>query len=315
MVLSGATVSAGRALLQPLLRRVALIAIVAAALAGCGGSSSNLPSASRLLSQTFGANLAKIHSGQLSLALKADLKGLATFAGKPIVLQLSGPFDVSSAAGAAFDFRATLTLAGTSLPLGLLSTGKALYLEVAGTYYSLPASVESSLGATGSSGAAGSSNLLGRLGIDPLSWVANPQVLGTTTVAGVTTYHLTGQLAVSQLLGDLAKLARHASAVAGSSITKQLTPANLTQLASTIESARVDVYSGTADRILRELHVAIRFSIPPAGRSSLGGLSGGSIDLDVTISDLNASEKITAPASSEPFKDLLGGSGGLGSLF
>jgi hypothetical protein len=84
-------------------------------------------------------------------------------------------------------------------------------------------------------------------------------------------------------------------------------------VASAIKSAQVDIYVGSADHILREFRIALDFVIPGADQSSLGGLTSGSISLDVTLTNLNAPETITAPKSSEPFSDLLGG-GGIGSL-
>jgi len=320
MVLSAPPVSASRALLQRHLRRVALVSatvLAAVGIAACGGSSSNATAvnSTRLLAQTFGANFAKIHSGDLSLSISADLKGLKSLHGQPISLQLSGPFTDSAGTGTAFNFGATVTLAGTTLPVGVLSTGKALYVEVAGSYYTLPASIESSLTKTAQAGGASpsSSNILTKLGISPASWLTNPQVVGTKMVGGVDTDQLTAKLDVSQLLSDSAKLATHIAGVAGPSLSKELSPSNLTQLDSTVDSARVDIYSGVSDHVLREFSTAITFTVPPAGQSALDGLTGGSLSLDLTITNLNAQETIAPPSSSQPFSDLLGG-GSLGSL-
>jgi hypothetical protein len=318
MVLSGLPVSASRALLQRHLRRaaVALAAVLAGVgLAACGGSSNTTANAQKLLSQTFKANFAKIHSGVLSLSISADLAGLKSLGGRPISLQLSGPFNETAGTVTAFDFGATATVDASTLPVGIISTGKALYVEVAGTYYSLPASIASSIArSVHSTGATSSSSLLAQLGINPLSWLTAPTLVGTKMVGGVDTDHLTAQLDVRELLNDVAKLASGTSGITGASLSKELTPSNLDQLASTVSSAHVEVYTGASDHILREFAVAVRFSIPLIGQSSLGGLTGGSLDLDLTITNLNAPETITAPSSSEPFSDLLGSSGALGSL-
>ncbi len=301
--------------MQRHLRRVALagaVLVATASIAACGSSSPSV-NAQRLLSQTFRANLSKIHSGTLSLTISAKLNGLRSLHGQPVSLQLSGPFSVGSSSGTKFDFGATVTVSGTTLPVGLLSTGRATYVEVAGTYYSAPASVASGLAAlSGSSGT--SANLLTTLGINPLSWLTNAQYAGTKMVGGVASDHLTAQLDVRGLLSDVAKLAGHASALIGSSLSTELSPSNLDQLASTISSARVDIYTGASDHVLRGFSTAIAFEIPLIGQSSLGGLTGGQIALDVTITNLNAPETFTGPSSSQPFSDLLGGSGGLAGL-
>jgi hypothetical protein len=319
MVLSDAPVSAGRTLLQHHLRQVALAAstvIAGAAIAACGGSSGAATSATHLLSQTFTANVGKIHSGDLALTIRADLDGIKRLGGKPLELQLSGPFTERVGSATAFDFSATVSLAGSTLPVALLSTGRAVYLEFGGTYYALPPSVESAFAKElqSSSASGGSANVLTKLGINPLSWLTSPKLVGRTPVAGVETDHLTAQLDVASLLGDLSKLMSRSGAVAGSrSLAKALTPTSLAEVATAVTSTRVAVYSGVGDHILREFSAALTFAIPAAAQPAMGGLTGGSIDLDATIANLNAPETITPPSSSQPFRDLLGG-GGLPSL-
>jgi hypothetical protein len=308
MVLSNAPVSAGRTLLQHHLRQVALAfgtALAGVVIAACGGSSSSSLSVTHLLSQTLAANVGKIHSGELALTIRADLDGVELLGGKPVELQLSGPFTEPAGSATAFDFSATVSEAGSTLPVAVLSTGRAVYVEFGGTYYVLPSSVESSLAKAVQSQSAtgGSSGLLANLGIDPLSWLTSPKLAGTT------------QIEVPRLLGDVAKVMSRSSAVAGSpSLAKELTPANLHEIASAVTSAHVGIYSGTSDHILREFSAALTFTIPAAAQGSLGGLTGGSLDVTATIANLNAQETITPPSSSEPFRDLLGGSGGVPSL-
>lgn len=295
--------------------------VVVSAVAACGGSSNGGADAARVLSQTFSANVAKIHSGELSLTLHANLNGLKSVGGKPVSIQLAGPFSEPTGGPPSFALSATVTFDGQTLPIGVTSTGKALYLEFAGTYYALPASVAAGLahaiptGATGptDTGATGATNMLSSLGINPLTWLTNPKIVGTATVGGVLTDHLTAQVDVAQLLSDVAKLASHSSGLAGKSVTKQLSAANLSQFASAIQSARVDIYSGANDHILREFSAAVSFAIPPADKSAVDGLTGGSLTVGVTITNLNTPETITPPASSQPFSDLVGG-GGLPSL-
>jgi len=320
MVLSNAPVSAGRTLLQHHLRQVALAfgtLLAGAAIAACGGSSPTAVSATHLLSQTFSANLGKIQSGELALTVRADLDGVRRLGGKPLSLQLSGPFTEHAGSVTAFDFSATVTEAGSTLPVAVLSTGKAFYIEFGGTYYALPSRLESSLAKVvrSSSGTGGFSTLLTKLGINPLSWLTAPKLVGTTIVSGVETDHLTARLDVAQLLGEVAKLMSASGVISGSSsLARALTPANLDQIASSVNSARVGVYSGADDHILREFSATLTFTIPTAAQRSLGGLTGGSFELDATIANLNTPETIIPPSSSEPFRDLLGASGGVPSL-
>ncbi len=289
--------------------------LTAAVVAACGGSSSSDATAHVLLAQTFGTNAAKVDSGDLALTIDADLKGFKTFHGQPVELQLSGPFSENAGQGTAFDFSATATVEGQTVPLAVLSTGTALYLEFGGTYYALPASIDSALAKSAQSqGATGdSSDMLSQLGIDPRSWLTDPKIVGTTQVGGVATQHLTAQIDVSRLLADVGKIAGHLSGATGRKAASMLSSANLQQVASDINSAQVDIYTGVSDHILREFRLAVAFTIPGAEQSALDGLTGGSLTIDATLTNLGATETITPPSSSQPLSNLLGG-GGLSGL-
>jgi hypothetical protein len=244
----------------------------------------------------------------MSLTLHATLKGLSGAGGQPISFQGSGPFATSPAGKAALDLNSTLTVAGQTIPIGLIVLGgKGEYLEFAGTYYSLPLSSSTSAAATGASGDAG---LMNSLGIHPLDWLTNPQLVGTPAVDGVKTDHLSAGIAVSTLLADVVKLARSEkgfSKTAGSALNS----ANLSEISSAITASHVDIYSGVSDHVLRRMSLSIAFSVPSVAQSSAGGLKGGSVSFQFDITNLNAPESIKAPAHAQPFSSLLGGSGGL----
>lgn len=284
-----------------------VIALLAAlVIAACGGSSTKATGPATLLSQTLGPGLGEIHSGDLSLTIDADLRGLKALGGQPISLVASGPF---SSRG--FDLSATVTLKGSTVPVGILSTGKAIYIEFAGTYYALPAGaagarLKSALPTSGASGAAG---LLSSLGIDPLSWLEDAKIVGSSPVGGVATQHLTAQVDIAKALGDAATLARRLGGKEASSV---FSGADLSELVSAINSAKLDLYAGTRDHILRELRFAISFTVPPAAQSALDGVTAGSFTIDAQISNLNAPEAaITAPKSPQPLSGLLSGVSGL----
>lgn len=299
--------------LQRRMQRASTIGIVLLALlalAACGGSSSKATTPTTLLSQTLGSGLGEIHSGDLSLTVDADLRGLKTLGGQPISLVASGPFS-DDGGPEAFDLSATVTVKGTTVPVGIRSTGKAIYVEFAGTYYSLPSSVSgfrlrSALPTTGASGAAG---LLSRLGIQPLSWLTGTRVVGSATVGGVATQHLTAQVDIAKVVRDVATLA---SRIGGKKASSVLSGADLSELVSAINSAQIDLYTGTRDHILRELRFAISFTVPPAAQSTLDGVTAGSFTIDAQISNLNAPEAaITAPKNPQPLSGLLSGASGL----
>jgi hypothetical protein len=216
---------------------------------------------------------------------------------------------------AKFNFSATANYAGAAIPLSIVSTGKALYVEFGGTYYALPASMTRPLlSSTVVSGASSTTSLLARLGIDPRSWLTNAQLVGSATVGGVATTHLTAKVDVAKMLSDVGTLLSRMSSLLGASRASSPTASELSQLASVITSARVDVYTGTSDHVIREFRFAVDVTVPPADRSAVDGLTGGSVTLDLTISNLNTHQSIVTPSSSEPLSDLLDSSGPLSAL-
>jgi len=312
MVLSPLTVRASCSHpLQRQLQRVCLAALIVSALLGlaaCGGSSTTSASPKKLLSETFGSDLAKIRSGVLSLTLNVDLDGLKSLGGKPVSLQLSGPFIVSGGAANEFDFAATLGVKGQTVPVGLISAAGKTYLEFGGSAYSLPTSTFTShIPTTGASGGAG---MLSKLGIQPVDWLTGLRVIGSAAVGGVATTHVTGQIDVADVVTDLAKLASKLPGAEGRTITKELTPINQGVIASAVTSSAIDIYVGAHDHLLRESRIALAFTIPALAQSALDGVTGGSFALDATITGLNSPQTITAPKSSQPLSHLLGGGGG-----
>jgi len=66
---------------------------------------------------------------------------------------------------------------------------------------------------------------------------------------------------------------------------------------------------------VRRLDLAVAFSVPAGAGSLLGGLSGGSLRLDATLSALNQPQTITAPSGAQPASHLLNGVFDLESRF
>lgn len=303
------------------LRRLTVVplAVGAAALtlAACGGGGNKAAvklTPAQLVSTTFSPSHA-VNSGRLSVAATVTLKGLKQLGGKPISLDLSGPFTRTDAALAV-----TVTIASSTLNLGLDRLAGQSYVGIEGTFYKLPAN-GSVLGLklptpSAAAGATGPSGIFGALGVDPASWISSPRDEGTVSIGGVDTEHLSAQLNVANILGSVTKLASGATGASSS------LGSTLTLLQSAINTAKIDVYTGTADHIVRRVHLAIDFSVPPLAAGAVGGLTGGSLDVDATLTDVNQPQTIAAPANAQPASGLLNGLfalesklGKLGSLF
>ncbi len=297
------------------LRRLAAIPLAvgaAAAIAACGGgghtpkSTTIKASPASLVSQSFSASDA-INSGQVALSVALKLDGIAQLGSKPITLDVSGPFERSAGHQISTDLAATVSIAGSTANLGFDAVNNKLYVGIAGTFYELPASVtpKSSLGATGASG------MLSALGINPKTWLTDPHIVGTADVGGVTTEHLTAQVNIANVLNDLSKVV----ASTGSTGAGATSNTALTLVESAISSAQVDIYTGVTDHIVRKFDLAIDFTVPQIAAAALDGLTGGSLNLDVTLTQLGQSQTITAPANPQPSSKLLNGVFALESQF
>jgi hypothetical protein len=298
--------------MQRALRAGAVLLATAAVLGGvaaCGGSSGGggHADATKLVSDTFGPEASKIHSGDLSLSLDLSLQGISAVPGS-IGIAASGPFDVTPGQLPELDLDATVSVGGSTIPLGIISAGGSVYVSFAGTAYELPASIVGSIDRQAAS-ANGGGSLLTSLGIDPRSWLVGAKDLGSSTVGGVSTDHVTAQVDVGRFAGDLQKILAHTSSGL-SGAAASLGGADLGLLGQIVKSASVDIYTGASDHIVREFRLAAVLDVPQADQSKLGGLTGGSFTIDATITNLNAPETIKPPASSKPLSGLLSGLSG-----
>lgn len=291
---------------------VLAVALTATVLAACGSSdgpgSADDPArdAATILQQTF-SGAKSIKSGQLGLTLKTQGKGA-----KPTTIALTGPFQ-SNGTDKVPSFDLTLALAnqGQTFTVGGTSTGTKGYLTVAGTSYVLDDKTFAGFakGYTSSqrsSTAPKDAPTIAKLGIDPRRWLTAPKIAGSTTAGGADTIHVVAGIAVPALLRDLNQLLGKAGGAkvpaTGGSVPKALTAAQLTEAQKAISGVKVDVFTGTSDKTLRRMVVAFDLTLTPG--KTLYGFAGGRVTLDLTISDLNQPQTITAPADAQPFSVL-----------
>jgi hypothetical protein len=298
---------------------------VPVAVGACGGGGHNkqaaaVKSPAKLVSASFAASDA-INSGRVSLALEVRLDGIKQLGGKPISLTVSGPFR-RDGGGISTDLQATVSAASASAKIGFVRVGRTSYVGIDGTFYELPAGGIGKLvtGASGLSGVSGlsgaaprvhSTGPLSSLGIDPRSWLQDAHMAGQKTIGGVLTDHLAAQIDIANVLNDISKLIGGSAGTGAASTSTSV----LELVQSAITTAKVDIYTGVADHIIREFDLDIAFSVPSLAAGVLGGLTGGSLKLDLTLTDLGGPQTITAPAGARPASQLLNGVFALESRF
>jgi len=289
---------------------VLLATLASLAIAACGSSSSSSSEdASTLLKQTFTGSH-KVSSGNLNIAVTVDPSGSTTFSG-PIKLSFGGPFQ-SSAGGKLpqSDFTVSVSALGKSGSLGLLSTGKSGYVTLQGTSYQLPQAtfqkLESSLSQVGTTGNGSGSGTLAKLGIRPLDWLQNPKVVGTESVGGTDTTHVTANINVAAFLNDFSTFLQKASTlgVSGTSAaSKGLSASIRSEIAGAVKNPRFDVWTGNSDKTLRRLTVALTVPVTGATSTQLGGLRSADIGVSMQYGDVNQPQTIAAPKTVRPYSE------------
>src|SRR5439155_1248263 len=163
-------------------------------------------------------------------------------------------------------------------------------------YYSVPSQQLAS-------GRQGSRTDLSALGIHPRSWVKEVKSEGTALVGGVQTDHVSAGVDTGKVVDDLAELASKSGAAQVSRVSGE----DEKKLKDVLHDARLDVYSGRADGILRKL--SMHSEVDASGRS-------GKVDFNVEFIDINKPQNIVAPLNSRPFSQLETDLqvGGLGAL-
>ena len=194
------------------------------------------------------------------------------------------------------------SLGGQPIRAGVLSTGKQGYLELGGTTYRVGTELEDALGKALTGGKGGG---FAPLGLDPSAWVVKARTQGTERVAGVETERIAGEIDVQRLLADVAKL------LSGSGADGLESPKLRTQIADSVKSSRVEVWTGVQDRILRQLAIAVDFAFEDKADHPMG-LDGGRMNLRVTLDGVNETPvEVKAPKGARPLSDLAAGLGGL----
>jgi hypothetical protein len=285
---------------------LALALPIPAAVAGCGGGgSSNDEDPQQVLDQTFN-NPTKITSGNLDIGISGSVEGEQS---GDFDVSISGPFQAEENDPTAFpQFDLTANVSGSaggpsiSFDGSLIATKDNAYVEYQDQAYEVGTDLfkqfaSSYAQAAQQSQAQKDQNFFQQFGIDPSTWLTNVSNEGTTDVEGTDTIHVHGDADVAKILSDIQKASQQAGGA-----TEQLTPEQIEQVKSSVKEASIDVYSGTDDKLLRKLDLALSIA-PPAGTS--GGVSSVDVNFSIAFSDVNEPQTITAPSNAKPLEDLL----------
>lgn len=264
------------------------------ALAACGGDGAGDSTAAKdLLEQTFAKTASDLKSGRLVVDGKLAPEGVLALGG-PITLKVSGPFSYMRARQLpSFDLAAQARIAGRRLPAGAISDGKHAFLVFDGDHYAVDGKRLGKLRARSAAGG------IAALGIDPRRWIKDAQEKGSQRLGGVDTVRIAGGVDVPALLADVEQLVGRLPA------PKQGSTQQRKRITEAVKSARVELWSGKQDKILRQLLVRVEFDFPAGSEPPIMGLDKGMIELRARVFDVNAARvKVSAPARARPLSKL-----------
>lgn len=260
----------------------------------------------------------KIKSGVIELALQITPSG-STSITKPIEVSFGGPFmDTGVGKLPESDFTIAISAQGHRGALQVISAAGKGFITVSGQSYRMPAAtfknLESGFGSIASSGGASSGNsgnaksakgAFAALGIKPLDWLVRPQIVGTTMLGGVKTTRVRAGLNATAMLHDLSKLIGETSkfgvSSTSSSVPHSISSATQRRIAHALGSPSFNVWTGSADKLIRKLTLTASIPVTGQTRTELGGMRSATVTLDFEYRDLNRPQTITAPSATKPY--------------
>jgi hypothetical protein len=293
---------------------LAALLALATAFAACGGGGDKSDESPQTVVDE--ATLQGIDSGQLDVSL--DVKAAGKEGGN-LDVNLSGPFQ-GAGAGKLPQLDMTAKAKGkvngqnVDFDGGLTLLPNSAYVEYEGTEYEVDPTtfsfVQSALkqaqqqgGAAGESpGVTACQEEVGKLKVaDFLDNLSND---GSAEVGGTTTTKVSGDLDVSGAIDALVELAE------GPACSKQLGAVGAlpskgevaeakSEVKGAVKTAHADVYVGDDDIVRR---VSAQLKVEP--KRSGSGPKSVEIDLDLTLTEVNEEQEISAPGKARPLNDL-----------
>jgi hypothetical protein len=275
--------------------RSGVVAVLSLALlaSGCGSGGGGVSNPGQALSATA-ANLGKIRSGTLHLDVGIEPHGDD---GGAFGFELEGPFELAKPGKlpvAKIDY--TQTAGDERETVTFTSTGDRAYVTVDGTPYELPADrVEELRGSSDGESGAG----LEELRID--DWIESAESSDGGDVGGTSTDKISADLDVVAAVNDLIAVAQGFGGPSLSPIEGEAA----TQLREAVQEAKLEVWTGTEDRLLRRLRIEADFDPQlPDDLEELARAANSTVTFELGIDDPNEAVEVEAPEGARPYSEL-----------
>ena len=286
---------------------IALLVTLALPLAGCGedeGSGADSAEARALLGKAF-ENPPR--SGNLRVDVEARLRGVERLDG-PITVSLDGPYE-SNGEGKlpSLDWDVSVQAAGLRFKGGVVVTDDNAFIEFGGRTYEVGTQLFASLSKRFSNG--GGVGSLKGLGLDPASWLQDPQLDEGDDVGGDATRKVSGSVNVKAAIEDVVDALRSPAFRQQLESRGGVTPKvpeldddGLDKVEDAVQKLDFEV-NVDDDNMLRRALVEAEFDMP---EGIPGGLEGGEVKLEVVLDEVGTDPEIRAPANALPLSLLLG---------
>ncbi len=262
---------------------LALAIVLVLVLRGGGGSGDAREVVARGLSSDGDLQTARVE-------LKLGLSGSAAAGDEPVLLELVGPYRAGDAKTARFRFDVKVNGTDDEPVATLTGVGGRNYVSVGDQAYVLDAAALDDLKDEDRKDDEGLS--LDSLGIDPGSWLADPEVVGDERWDDEQVTHVRSKVDVTRMTDDLKKVVTRAQGSDEVGDEAKAAASTLGAIEQDISSATMDVWVAEGEGAMRRLQVDIR-------------LKDGRLALDLALSDVDEPVEIAAPKDARPIDELL----------
>jgi hypothetical protein len=279
-----------------------------ATLAACGSSSSGSGGASgspaashaaaqKLIAQAIATN-PKASSGRIDGTIDLKIKGVPRFKGTTEVTA-DGAYNLPDGASVPdFTVDVGLTLAGGGIGGTLLLADSKGYIKLGDTGYKLPDSISQRIVAPAADADNGLTKTAAMFYINPQNWQKDAHLVGSGTVAGESVQEITAEIRPDRFFADIARLTHlltllHVTQATG--LPTALGPKVRDALVRSVTVAKGEVWIGTSDHVLRKAHLTGTIAVAKRDRKLLAGVTGGTLDATINVSDVGDPQTISAP--------------------
>lgn len=286
-------------------------------LAACGGSSDSSDTAGepasaggaadKIIEQAIAAN-DKASSAQIDGTIDVSVTGVPRFK-EPIQLTANGAYNLPAGAEVPdFDIDVGLGLNGGIIGGGLvLADGKG-FITLGATGYELPAPITQKIVKPAPAKLNGLTKTAGMFYINPQDWQKNAMLVGDARVAGEDVQHIKADIRPDRFFDDIARLTNVLTALKVTqavALPTQLDAAARAALVRSTTLAKGEVWIGKDDHVLRKATLRGAIKVAKSDQKVLGGVTGGTLDATINVSEVGTEHKISAPAQRGSYKALL----------